>query len=456
MAETQEEKFRRMTEAPVGRLISKLAVPCIISMLVTSFYNMADTFFVGLLKSNSATGAVGVSFSMMAIIQAVGFFFGHGSGNYISRELGKKNYREAEKMAATGFFSAFAAGTLIMIIGEIFLEELALLLGSTETILPYTMEYLRAVLFGAPWITSSFVLNNQLRFQGNAAYAMVGITFGSVLNIALDPLLIFTFDMGIAGAGWATVISQIVGFFILLYGMQKRGHIKLRFSNIRFEWFYYKNIFGGGVPSLARQGLASVATISLNHAAGPYGDAVIAAMGIVQRIAMFGASTMIGFGQGFQPFCGFNYGAGLYKRVREGFFFCVKTSVVFLLGIAAVGFIFAPDIIALFRDDPDVIAVGMVAMRLQCVTFVTHSWIVLSNMMTQVIGRTVPATFLATARQGLFFIPAVLILSELIGVTGIQLAQPIADIGTLLCAIPIQIKILKEMDSKLLSEKENI
>ena len=456
MAETQEEKFRRMTEAPVGRLISKLAVPCIISMLVTSFYNMADTFFVGLLKSNSATGAVGVSFSMMAIIQAVGFFFGHGSGNYISRELGKKNYREAEKMAATGFFSAFAAGTLIMIIGEIFLEELALLLGSTETILPYTMEYLRAVLFGAPWITSSFVLNNQLRFQGNAAYAMVGITFGSVLNIALDPLLIFTFDMGIAGAGWATVISQIVGFFILLYGMQKRGHIKLRLSNIRFEWFYYKNIFGGGVPSLARQGLASVATISLNHAAGPYGDAVIAAMGIVQRIAMFGASTMIGFGQGFQPFCGFNYGAGLYKRVREGFFFCVKTSVVFLLGIAAVGFIFAPDIIALFRDDPDVIAVGMVAMRLQCVTFVTHSWIVLSNMMTQVIGRTVPATFLATARQGLFFIPAVLILSELIGVTGIQLAQPIADIGTLLCAIPIQIKILKEMDSKLLSEKENI
>ena len=456
MAETQEEKFRRMTEAPVGRLISKLAVPCIISMLVTSFYNMADTFFVGLLKSNSATGAVGVSFSMMAIIQAVGFFFGHGSGNYISRELGKKNYREAEKMAATGFFSAFAAGTLIMIIGEIFLEELALLLGSTETILPYTMEYLRAILFGAPWITSSFVLNNQLRFQGNAAYAMVGITFGSVLNIALDPLLIFTFDMGIAGAGWATVISQIVGFFILLYGMQKRGHIKLRFSNIRFEWFYYKNIFGGGVPSLARQGLASVATISLNHAAGPYGDAVIAAMGIVQRIAMFGASTMIGFGQGFQPFCGFNYGAGLYKRVKEGFFYCVKTSVVFLLGIAAVGFIFAPDIIALFRDDPDVIAVGTVATRFQCVTFVTHSWIVLSNMMTQVIGRTVPATFLATARQGLFFIPAVLVLSELIGVTGIQLAQPIADIGTLLCAIPIQIKILKEMDSKLLSEKENI
>ncbi len=448
MAETQEEKFRRMTEAPVGGLIAKLAVPCIISMLVTSFYNMADTFFVGQLKSNAATGAVGVVFSMMAIIQAVGFFFGHGSGNYISRELGKKNYSEAEKMAATGFFSAFAAGTAIMIVGEIFLEELAYLLGSTETILPYTMDYLKAILLGAPWITTSFVLNNQLRFQGNASYAMVGITFGSVLNIALDPVLIFALDMGIAGAGYATVISQFVSFCILLYGMQKRSSIKIRFSNLQLQWFYYKNIISGGFPSLARQSLASVATISLNHAAGPYGDAVIAAMGVVQRIAMFGASSMIGFGQGFQPFCGFNFGAGLYKRVKEGFYFCVKTSAVFLLVIAGAGFIFAPELIALFRDDADVIRIGALALRLQCITFVTHSWIVLSNMMTQVIGRAVPATFLATARQGLFFIPVVLILSGLIGVTGIQIAQPIADICTLICAVPIQLRILKEFDNK--------
>lgn len=448
MAETSEEKFRRMTEAPVGGLIAKLAVPCIVSMLVTSFYNMADTFFVGQLKSNSATGAVGIVFSMMAIIQAVGFFFGHGSGNFISRELGKKNYHEAEKMAATGFFSAFAAGILIMIAGEVFIEELAYLLGSTETILPYTKDYLGAILLGAPWITSSFVLNNQLRFQGNATYAMFGITFGAVLNIVLDPVLIFGFDMGISGAGYATVISQFVSFCVLLYGMQKHGNIKIKLSNIQFKFYYYKNIFGGGFPSLARQGLASIATISLNHAAGPFGDEVIAAMGVVQRIVMFGASSMIGFGQGFQPFCGFNFGAGLYKRVKEGFYFCVKTSAVFLLGIAALGFVFAPQLISLFRDDPKVIEIGVFALRLQCVTFVAHSWIVLSNMMTQVIGRTVPATFLATARQGLFFIPAVLILSSAIGVTGIQLAQPIADIGTLLCAIPIQLKILKEFDNK--------
>ncbi|MBQ7124124.1 MAG: MATE family efflux transporter [Oscillospiraceae bacterium] len=448
MSDINEEKFRRMTESPVGPLIAKLAVPCIISMLVTSFYNMADTFFVGQLKSNSATGAVGVVFSMMAIIQAVGFFFGHGSGNYISRELGKKNYAEAEKMAATGFFSALAAGTLIMLIGEIFLEELAYLLGSTETILPYTMAYLKAILLGAPWITASFVLNNQLRFQGNASYGMVGITCGAILNIILDPILIFGFDMGIAGAGYATVISQFVSFCVLLMGMQKKGSIKLCFSNIQLKWYYYKNIIAGGFPSLARQGLASVATISLNHAAGPYGDAVIAAMGVVQRIAMFGASAMIGFGQGFQPFCGFNFGAGLYKRVKEGFYFCVKTSSAFLLMIAAVGFIFAPEIISLFRDDPEVIRIGTTAMRFQCMTFVTHGWIVMSNMMTQVIGKSVQATFLAAARQGLFFIPAVLILSGIIDVLGIQLAQSIADIGTFLCAIPIQLKVLKELDNK--------
>ena len=454
MADKHEEKFIRMTEAPIPGLIAKLAVPCVISMLVTAFYNMADTFFVGQMKSNSATGAVGVVFSMMAIIQAVGFFFGHGSGNYISRELGKKNYKEAENMAATGFFTALAAGTLIMVLGEIFLEELAYLLGSTDTILPYTMDYLKAILLGAPWITTSFVLNNQLRFQGSASYAMVGITCGAVLNIALDPLLIFEFDMGIAGAGYATVISQFVSFCVLLIGMQRNGGIKISIRNFSFKWHYYKNIIGGGFPSLARQGLASVATITLNHAAGPYGDAVIAAMGVVQRIVMFGASAMVGFGQGFQPFCGFNFGAGLYDRVKKGFFFSVKTSAVFLLAVSTLGFIFAPDLIALFRDDPDVIKIGATALRFQCITFATHSWIVMSNMMTQVIGKSVQATFLASARQGLFFIPAVLILSEAFGITGIQISQAAADFCTFLFAIPIQLKILKETDSKIISEKE--
>lgn len=449
----QEEKFIQMTQPPVGGLILRLAVPCIVSMLVTTFYNMADTFFVGMLKSNAATGAVGVVFSMMTIIQAVGFFFGHGSGNYISRQLGSKNYDEASKMAATGFFSALTAGLLICILGQIFLRPLARLLGSTETILPYTEAYLRVILIGAPWMTASLVLNNQLRFQGSASYAMVGITAGAVLNIALDPIMIFWMDLGVAGAGWATIISQLVSFCLLLAGCRRGSNVRLHIRNVQFKSFYYKMIVKGGLPSLARQGLGSLATICLNQACRGYGDAVIAAMGVVQRITQFGGSAMIGFGQGFQPVCGFNYGAKLYKRVKDGFWFCVKYSFLFLVVVSALGYIFAPQLIALFRDDPEVIACGTTALRLQCLTFPLQSWLIIANMMEQTIGRTIPATFLAAARQGVFFIPAVLILPLMMKLLGIQAAQSVADILSFISAVPIQLYVMKTMDRESIQRK---
>ena len=439
-----------MTQPPVQRLICKLAVPCIISMLITSFYNMADTFFVGMMDNTAATGAVGVVFSMMAIIQAVGFFFGHGSGNYISRELGKKNSDEACNMAATGFFAALISGTLICVAGQIWLDETARLLGSSETILPYTRGYLRVILLGAPWMAGSLVLNNQLRYQGNAIYAMVGIVTGAVLNIVLDPILIFSLELGVAGAGWATIISQFISFCILFVGCMRGNNIKIRISKIQFRWFYYGMIIRGGLPSLARQCLASFAAICLNRAASQYGDAAIASIGIVQRIMMFGASTMIGFGQGFQPVCGFNFGAGFYQRVRQGFWFCVKVSFVFLTIVSIAMFIFAPEIIAVFQsNDPDVIRYGALALRFQCITFPAQSWIVMCNMMEQSIGRTVSATFLSAARQGIFFIPAIFILSGLFGLTGIQMSQAVADFVTLLCAIPIHIYVLKTMEPDL-------
>ena len=440
--DAQEQKFIKMTQGPVGKVIGRLAIPCIISMLVTSFYNMADTFFVGMMKSNAATGAVGVVFSMMSIIQAVGFFFGHGSGNYISRMLGQKNYKEASTMAATGFYLSLAAGVVICVLGQVFLEELAYLLGSTETILPYTKDYLRVILLGAPWMAASLVLNNQLRFQGSAIYAMVGITVGAVLNIALDPILIFNCHMGVAGAGVATIISQFVSFVILLIGCNKGNNIKISIRQVRLSRYYLVHIFRGGLPSLARQSIASVATICLNFAAQPYGDVAIAAMSVVQRVVMFIASAMIGFGQGFQPFCGFNYGAGLYSRVKKGFWLSVKVSALFLLVISAVVFMLAPTIIGWFRDDPDVIRFGAMALRLQCLTFPLQSWIVMSNMMQQVMGKTGSATFLAIARQGIFFIPCVLLLPLAFKELGIQMTQMVADNMTVICAIPLQFHVL--------------
>ena len=444
MQNTQEQKYITMTEAPVKGLIVKLAIPTMISMLVTSFYNMADTFFVGKLGP-SATGAVGVVFSVMAIIQAVGFFFGHGSGNYISRALGAHDVSGAESMAATGFFSALIGGTVIMIGGLLFLEPLALALGSSETILPYAVDYLRWILIGAPYMTASLVLNNQLRFQGNAIYAMIGLVSGAVINIALDPLLIFTFDLGVSGAAIATIVSQLVSFVILFIGIFRSNAIDIRIRNFKPTVERYKIIINGGSPSLFRQGLNSVATICLNVAARAYGDYAIAGMSIVTRIMQFANSCLIGFGQGFQPVCGFNYGAKKFDRVREGFWFCVKLSTAVLLVLAAACFAFAPAIVSLFQDDPGVIEVGRIALRLQCITFPLAGWIVMSNMMSQTIGKAIPASFLAMARQGLFFIPAVLILPHFLGILGVELSQAVADAITIAVAIPLQLKIMREM-----------
>ena len=444
MENAQEKKFRLMTETPVKPLVCRLAVPTIISMLVSAFYNMADTFFVGRLGT-SESAAVGVVFSLMAIIQAVGFFFGHGSGNFISRALGRHDNDTAQEMAATGFFSALIAGAAIMGFGLIFLRPLARWLGSTETILPYAVDYMRIILIGAPYMTASLVLNNQLRFQGNAAYAMVGITSGAVLNIALDPLLIFVLNMGIAGAALATIISQFVSFVLLLFGTYRDSSISIRISCFRPRRALYKEIVRGGAPSLLRQGLGSVATICLNLAAGAYGDTAIAGMSIVTRIMQFANSCLIGFGQGFQPVCGFNYGAKKFSRVKEAFWFCVKLSTAVLIVLAIVGFIFAPQIVSVFRDDQAVIDVGTIALRMQCVTFPLAAWIVMCNMMTQTIGKALPASFLAMARQGLFFIPAVLLLPRLFGIFGVELSQPIADIISFAFAVPLEIGVLREM-----------
>lgn len=446
--ETQEEKYKTMTEKPVSSLICRLAVPTIISMLVTSFYNMADTFFVARIGT-SATAAVGVSFALMAIIQAFGFFCGHGSGNYISRKMGQHRFDEAQQMAATGFFTALALGTVIFLLGEILIDPLCRILGATETILPYARQYLRLILIGAPYMTASLVLNNQLRFQGSAFYAMIGIASGAVLNIGLDPLFIFVFDMGVSGAALATIISQFVGFVLLLKGTTQGGNLRIRLRNVTFSKYYYSQIINGGMPSLCRQGLGSVATICLNLMAGPYGDAAIAAMSVVGRVMNLAASVVTGFGQGFQPVCGFNYGAFLYDRVKEGFWFCVKVATVILIVLSAAGYLLAPQVIQLFsKNDPQVITIGTQALRWQCLTFPLCGWITICNMMLQTIGKSFRASLLAMSRQGLFFIPAVLLLPALIGIRGVEIAQPIADVCSFVLAIPLQLSVLHEMTVK--------
>ncbi len=443
MSKALDTQFKRMTEGKLEPLILKLAVPTIISMLISSVYNMADTYFVGKVGT-SATAAVGVSFSLMAMIQAIGFFFGHGSGNFISRAMGRQEYADANTMASVGFYSAIAGGLLITVAGLIFLKPLALLLGSTKTILPHACDYMRYILLAAPFMTGSFALNNQLRFQGRATYAMVGITTGGILNIFLDPVFIFYFDMGTAGAAVATMISQMVGFTILLIMVLKKG-IPVKPSYFRLKGYYYKEMFRGGLPSLARQGCGSISTLCMNNIAGAYGDPAIAAVSVVSRITMFAYSALIGYGQGFQPVCGVNYGAERYDRVRKAFWFCVKSSFAIQVALAVLGFMFAEPLVGLLRDDPEVIAIGTRVLRFQCISFPLSGYVVFCNMMSQTIGMAGKATFLALSRQFLFFVPAIFLLDAIFGLAGLEGAQALADLCSFAVALPIGLGILKEM-----------
>ncbi len=446
---TPETRNEMMLNAPVSRVIPRLAVPTIISMLITAIYNMADTFFVSQLGT-SASGAVGVIFSAMAIIQAVSFMMGMGTGTNVSQALGAGNEERAKRYASTGFFTAFGIGVVIAILCLSNIDWLVRFLGATETIAPYAKDYATYIFYAAPFMMCSFVMNNLLRFEGLAIYGMVGITTGGILNMLLDPLFIFGFGMGTAGAAVATALSQLVSFSILLFMCNTRPDaIHISPKHFKPTASMYGRILYIGFPSLGRQGLASVSTIILNTAAGIHGDAAIAAMSIVSRFIMFINSSVIGFGQGFQPVCGFSYGAGKYSRVREAFRFCVKVSTILLFVLACCSMLLSEQIVALFRrDDPLVIAIGTKALRLHLCTLPLWGFIVMGNMLTQSIGYGLRATLLSTARQGIFLIPLLLALPPLLGLTGIQIAQPISDICTLVFTLFILSGVLKELKSK--------
>ena len=445
-AMTYEEKYQLMIKTPISRLIPRLAVPTIISMLITSIYNMADTFFVSQL-STSASGAVGVNFSLMAMIQAIGFTLGMGSGNFMSRMLGAREQEKAQRTCSTAVYTAFALGLLLAITGIANIDSLVRMLGATETIAPYAKDYGRYILIAAPYMTVSFVFNNHLRSQGNAALSMIGITTGGILNVILDPVLIFGLKMGISGAAIATIFSQFVSFTILLVLVIRSGNVlKPHPRYFTFQGWVYKEILSAGMPTLGRQGLASVASVLLNVASSGFGDAAVAAMSIVTRIMMFINSALIGFGQGFQPVCGFNFGAGRYDRVLEAYFFCRRVALVFLLVMGVIMFAISTPIMRLFRkEDADVIRIGALALKMQCCLLPFQSYTIIGNMLTQSIGYSFRATLTAISKQGLFFIPAILILPSLLGILGLQLAQPVADGLTFVLTQVIVVMVVKEL-----------
>lgn len=438
-------QYDKMTQEPVGRLVIKLGIPTTISMLVTNIYNMVDTMFVGKLGT-SASGAVGIVFGFMAIIQAFGFMYGQGAGSIISRQLGHKDAENASRIASTSFFLALATGAIIGIIGFVFVEPLMYLLGSTDTILPYAKEYIKYILIAAPFMASSFVLNNILRFEGKAILAMAGLLTGAILNMAGDPIFMFALDMGIGGAGLSTALSQVVSFAILLF-MFVSGKTDSKISIRKFTR-HFRDVFdivATGFPSLVRQGLTSISTMLLNREAKVYGDAAISAMSIVSRISMFIFSVGLGVGQGFQPVCGFNYGAGKYTRVKKAFRFTLIASEILMGTFAVAGLLCSSQAIRIFRDDAEVIAFGTPALRYQCAALFLQPLTVLSNMTFQSTGQKIGATMISMLRSGVYFIPILFIMTKTFGYTGIQLAQPVADVLSFLTVIPFMIIFFKKL-----------
>lgn len=419
-------QFEKMTQTPVNKLIISLSIPTIISMLVSNIYNMADTAFVGTL-GNSASGAVGIVFGFMSILQAIGFLFGQGSGSLISRKLGQENTKEASEIASTGLFTAFSLSIIAIIICSVFLDNIIMMLGSTPTIAPYAKTYIIYILVTAPFMVCSFTINNILRYEGKAFFGMIGLMSGALLNIAGDAILIFGFNMGIKGAGLSTAISQTISFSILLLPfIQGKTQCKISIKKIRFNLSMVGNIVTTGAPSLIRQGLGSVATIVLNFLAKPYGDVAIAGMSITSRVFFFIFSIAIGVGQGFQPVSGFNYGAKKYSRVRKAYKFTVSIAEVLMIIFGTVIFIFAPQIVRIFRNDDTVVQIASRALRFHCVGLLFLPLGMATEMLFQSTGHRVLASIFSALRSGLTFIPTLYILSYFFGLEGIEAAQGVA------------------------------
>jgi putative MATE family efflux protein len=440
--------YEKMTKTPLTKLIVSLGIPTTISMLVTNIYNMVDTYFVGTL-GESQQAATGILFTLQAIIQAVSFMLGQGSGTLVSKALADKNQKEASEYASTGFFSGIAIGIVFMMVGLLTLEPLLRALGSTDTILPYAKQYGLCVLLSCPVVIGSFVLNNAIRYEGKAFYAMIGLILGSVINIFGDWLLVVKISLGVLGAGIATAVSQYISFFVLLYLYSKNCQSKLNIKSISKNKAVYFEITRVGFPALIRQGLSSISSGLLNNLTRPYGDSAIAAMSIVNRFSAFVMCVGLGIGQGYQPVAAFNYQAKEYKRVKKGLLITMGIGAAFIICLSVPGVIFAENIVYLFQKSPDVAKIAVFALRCACVGVTFLALSVPVNMLYQSTRQAGLSSFLSLMRSGLMFTPTLVITTNLYGITGIQISQPLADMLTGLVSIPFVIHFLTKPDSKM-------
>lgn len=433
---TSEEQYNRMMLEPIPKLIVSLAIPTVVSMMITVIYNTADTYFVSQINK-SAAAAVGAVYAIMAIIQAAGFGLGMGAGSLISRLLGQKRNDEADLYGSSALFAAFFFGLFISAFGLAFLQPFLRLLGCSDTMMPYAEPYAKYILLAAPISCSTFVLNNILRCEGKSALAMIGMGGGGLLNMALDPILIFNFHLQTGGAALATAISQCFSFLLLSWQfVRRRTVVQIKVKYVSRSIRDYGLILATGLPTIFRQGLASLASAVLNRNAVQYGDATVAAVTISGKIYMFLRNFVIGVGQGFQPVAGYNYGAGNKKRTWQAFRFATLLGTAVCIISAALVGVYAEPLMAWFSDDREVIELGCTALSFFAAVTPLLAFSTFVNLLYQCLGFKAPATFLASCRQGIFFVPGVYILNFLLGRTGVLAAQSVADLLTCVISVP--------------------
>jgi len=466
MTKTDQRNDRELAlmNDPIPKVIVKMSVPTIIAFLINSIYSLADTYFVSGLGTE-ATAAVSVNSSLDQLIMMAGSLFAVGANSYIARLLGQQDKKKASQVLSTAFFMALFLSLLLTLFGSIFMSPMVDVLGATPTCKTHAIDYAKYVLLAAPFMATSFVMNQCLRSEGSALLSMIGMGFGGILNCFLDPVFIQGVPalgipaMGVAGASLATAISKAVSFAILIFPyLTRRSVLHLSFRNISFQWQIIKEIVSVGSSSMFRSGLAVLAGVLLNDIAGNISDSVLAGIGVSTKIMMFPFSIILGFGTGFQPVAGFNWGAKKFDRVKDSYRFCSRVALIGSLVMAAVLVIGADSVIHLFsEDDPEMRRLGALCIRFQSVVLPVHAWVAVVNMLCSGLGNAGGALILATARQGTCMVPILYPLAFFFGEIGVISVQAVADVLTLIPAIPILIFMMKKINlAELSREKEPI
>ncbi len=442
----QDYRKNMMLTEPIGKIIPKMAIPTIVAFLINSIYGLADTFFVSSLGTN-ATAAVSVNASLDQIIFMTGSLLAVGANSYIARLLGARREEEASSVLSTAFFLATALGVVLLLLGTVFMTPMVRILGATETCERYAIDYATYVLLAAPFMSASFVMNQCLRAEGSAMLSMIGMGVGGILNCILDPIFIFGLDLGVAGASMATAISKVVSFGILFYPyLTRRSILRIAFSRIKLAKDMLIQIITVGAASMLRSGLAVVAAIVLNNIAGGISDSVLAGIGVSTKVMMFPFSIILGFGTGFQPVAGFNWGAKRFDRTMESYRFASKTALIGATVMALVVGVFANQIIYLFAEtDGYMQQIGALCIRLQCLALPIHAWVAVVNMFCVGLGFAKCAWLLSTARQGTCFMPIVFLMAQLWGAAGVASVQAVADVLTMFLAIPVICYVMRQI-----------